>query len=156
MMSKGSSRWVPRMWQVKFLSKKFKRRKELIEGDSGLGRRVEASSKETCQKVEDMILQDRHIKFSVIVHELGISAGTVSSTIHAVLMMSMVSSRWVPRSLTPEQKACRQQFSEESKPRKLLLKNYYRRWNMGPLSWSRDQTRVHAMEKQGDAYSQEI
>ena len=29
-------------------------------------------------------------------------------------MMSKVSSRWVPRMLTPEQKACRQQFSEEN------------------------------------------
>ena len=34
--------------------------------------------------------------------------------IHSVLMMSKVSSRWVPRMFTPEQKACRQQFSEEN------------------------------------------
>ena len=73
-----------------------------------------ASSKELCIEVEDMILQDHCIKVSVITHELGISARTVSSIIHSVLMMSQVSSRWVPRMLTPEQKACRQQFSEEN------------------------------------------
>ena len=52
--------------------------------------------------------------FSFIAHELDISSGRVSSIIHSVLMMSKVSSRWVPRMLTPEQKACRQQFSEEN------------------------------------------
>ena len=40
---------------------------------------LEVFSKELCQKVYDMILQDRRIKVSVIAHELGISAGTVSS-----------------------------------------------------------------------------
>ena len=64
--------------------------------------------------MENMILQDRRVKVSVIAHELGISAGTVSSINHSVLMMSMVSSRWVPGMLTPEQKACRQQFSEQN------------------------------------------
>ena len=58
--------------------------------------------------------RDRRVKVSVIAHEVGISAGTVSSIIHSVLMMSKVSSRWVARMLTPEQKACRQQFSEEN------------------------------------------
>ena len=43
-----------------------------------------------CQKVEDMILQDCHVNVSVIAHELGISAGTVSSIVHSVLMMSKV------------------------------------------------------------------
>ena len=68
-----------------------------------------------------MILQDCRVTISVIAHELGISAGTVSSTIHSVLM-----------------------FSKS------------REWNMGPSSWSRDQTRVHAMETQGFPYSQKI
>ena len=59
-----------------------------IEGDSRSGWPVEASSKEMCQKVEDMVLQDRRVKVSVLAHELGNSAGTVSSIIHSVLMMS--------------------------------------------------------------------
>ena len=67
-----------------------------------------------CQKVKHMILQrDRRGKVGVIAQKLGISAGTVSSIIHSV-MMSKVSSRLVPRMLTTEQKACRQQFSEEN------------------------------------------
>ena len=58
-------------------------------------------------------MQDLRIKVSVIAHELGISAGTVSNIIHSVLMMSRVSSPWVPRMFIPEQKACLEQFSEE-------------------------------------------
>ena len=42
--------------QVKFWSKHFKWVRELIEDDSRSDRPVEASSKEMCQKVEDMIL----------------------------------------------------------------------------------------------------
>ena len=61
-----------------------------------------------------MILQDRRVKVSVIAHELIISADTVSSIIHSVLVMSQVSSRWITRILTPDQKACRHQFSEEN------------------------------------------
>ena len=59
-----------------------------------------------------MILQDGRVKVSVIAHEFGISAGTVSNIIHSVLMMSRVSSRWVHE--PSEQKACCQQFSEEN------------------------------------------
>ena len=79
--------------QVKFWSKHFKWDRESIEYNSRSGRPVEASSKEMYQKVEDMILQDHDVKVSVTAHELGISAGTVSSIIHSVLMMPKVSSR---------------------------------------------------------------
>ena len=66
----------PTYCQVKFWSKQFKWGRESIEDDSRSGRPVEASSKEMCQKVVDMILQDGRVKVSVIVHELGISAGS--------------------------------------------------------------------------------
>ena len=69
-------------YQVMFWSKQFKWVRESIEGDSRSGRPVEASSNKMCQKVEDVILQDRSVKVSVIAHELGISTGTVSSIIH--------------------------------------------------------------------------
>ena len=86
----------PSYYQVKFWSKQFKWGRESIEDDSCSGGPVVASSKEMCQRMEDMILQDRRIKVSVIAHEVGISAGTVSSIIHSVLMMSKVSSRRMP------------------------------------------------------------
>ena len=73
----------PSYYEVKFWSKQFKRGRKSIEDDSRSGRPVEM-----CQKEEDMILQHRRVKVSVIAHELGVSAGTVSSIIHSVLMMS--------------------------------------------------------------------
>ena len=102
----------PSYYQVKFWSKQFKWSRKVIEDNSHSGRPVKASSKEMCQKLEDIILQDRHVKVGVIAHELGISPDTVSSIIHSVLIMPKVNSRWVSRMLTPEQKACGQQFSE--------------------------------------------
>ena len=66
--------------------KQFKWGRESIEDDSRSDWPVEVSSMVMYQKVDDMILQDRHIKIGVIGHELGISAGTVSSIIHSVLM----------------------------------------------------------------------
>ena len=86
----------PSYYHVKFWSKQFKCGRKLIKNDSRSGWPVEASSKEMCQKVEDMILQDHYIKVSAIAFELGISAGTVSSIIHSVLMMSKVGSQRVP------------------------------------------------------------
>ena len=59
-------------------------------------------------------MQNRRTKVSVTAHKLCISAGTVSRIIHSVLMMSKVSFRWMPEMLSPEQKACRQQFSEQN------------------------------------------
>ena len=64
--------------------------KKATEDDSRSGRPVEASSKEMWKKKVEMISQDSRVKVSV-------TAGTVSSIIHSVLMMSRVSSRWVPR-----------------------------------------------------------
>ena len=53
---------------------------------SGVGNRLKTIHGEVgkhlqmCQKVEDMALQYRDVKLSVIAHELGISAGTVFSS----------------------------------------------------------------------------
>ena len=104
----------PSYYQVKFWSKQFKWSMESIEENSRSGRPVEESWKEKCRKVEDVILQDSRVKVSIIAHELGISAGTVSGVIHSFLMMSKVSSLWMSWMFTPEQKACHQHFSEEN------------------------------------------
>ena len=59
----------PFYYQVKFWSKQFKWGRESIEDNSRWGHLGEASLKEMCQKVEDMILQDHRIKVSAIAHE---------------------------------------------------------------------------------------
>ena len=57
----------PFYYQVKFWSKQFKWGRESIEIVSHSGWPVEASSKEICKKVKDMIVQDRCVKVSVMV-----------------------------------------------------------------------------------------
>ena len=99
----------PSYYQVKFWSKQFKWGRESIEEDSRSGRPVEASSKGMCEKLEDMILQDRRVKVSVIAHKLGIFAGSFQK--HP---FSLGDVKGHFPMLTPEQKACRQQFSEEN------------------------------------------
>ena len=75
-------------------------------------------------------------------------------------MMSKVSSRWVPRMLTPEQKACHQQFSEENlNMLRANLENLFSRNITGYETWvyhHDPETRVHALEIQGIPYSEEI
>ena len=69
---------------------------------------------EMCDKLESAILEDRRTKVSVLAHELGISEGTVIHIIHEKLHMSKVSSRWVPRMLTPAQKKNRSDICKEN------------------------------------------
>ena len=109
--------------------------------------------------MEDNILHDCRVKTSVI--KLGISAGTVTSINHAVLMKSKVSSRWVPQMLTPEQKACRQKFIEENLD--MLRANpetFFSRIITRDETWVHhhdpENKRVLAMETQGVSYSQEM
>ena len=59
------------------------------------------------------ILENLRVKFTEIAHSMGISADTVKTILHTKLGMLKVSSRWVPRMLTPQMKhrkmdACRE------------------------------------------------
>jgi hypothetical protein len=66
---------TPSYYNVKFWSKQFKWRRESIEDEPHTGRPVEATSEETCQKLESLILADRRMKVSRLAEETGISAG---------------------------------------------------------------------------------
>lgn len=60
------------------------------------------------------MLIDRRVKVSVIAREIGISETSVFKILHEDLGMSKVSARWIPKLLSPEQKLCRRQISEEN------------------------------------------
>uniref|UniRef100_A0A3B3S1G4 Mos1 transposase HTH domain-containing protein n=1 Tax=Paramormyrops kingsleyae TaxID=1676925 RepID=A0A3B3S1G4_9TELE len=89
---------APSSYKVKFWSKQFKWDRESIEDDPHTGRPF-------LIKVEDLILSDRRLKVCRMADKMGISAGTVLKIIHEKLGMAKVSARWVPRMLTPCQKA---------------------------------------------------
>lgn len=100
---------APSSYKIKFWSKRFKWGRESIEDDPHTGWRVEATFREMCKKVEDLILSDRRVKVFRIAEEMGISAGSVWKIIHEQFGMSNVSARWVPTMLSPCQKATRLQ-----------------------------------------------
>lgn len=62
-------------------------------------------------KVKDMIRTDRRMTVRSIAQELGVSCSTVHDVLTKELGMSKVSSRWVPRLLTAEEKERRVQCS---------------------------------------------
>ena len=104
----------PSYYQVKFWCKQFKWGRESIHDDPKCGRPLEARTEEIINKVEDLVLTDRRVKVSVISREIGISETSVFKILHEDLGMTKVSARWIPRLLSPEQKLCRRQISEEN------------------------------------------
>ena len=58
-----------------------------------------------CKKVRDLVYSDRRIQVEEIAQALGISHGSVSTILHDRLGMRKLKARWVPKSLSDEQKA---------------------------------------------------
>ena len=86
-----------------------------------------------CQEVEEMILQDCRINVIVIAHELSISAGSFQYHLFSlddVKGQFLIGATNVD-SWAESMPSAREFRHYKNKPRK-LLKNYYRRWNMGP------------------------
>ena len=52
-------------------------------------------------------MKNHWVKVTEIANSLGISSGTVETILHTKLGMSKVSSRWMPRKMTPEMKQTR-------------------------------------------------
>ena len=60
-----------------------------------------------CKKVRDLVYSDRRIQVEEIAQALGISHGSVSTTLHDRLGLRELTARWVPKSLSDEQMATR-------------------------------------------------
>ena len=64
-------------------------------------------SEDMIMRVEQMVLEDRHLTVKQIPANAGISVRSVDTILHEDLKMWKVSARWVPRMLTDENKASR-------------------------------------------------
>ena len=60
-----------------------------------------------CKKVQDLVYCDRRIQVEKIAQALDISHDSVSTILHDRLGMRKLTARWVPKSLSDEQKATR-------------------------------------------------
>lgn len=104
----------PSYYTIKYWAKQFKWGRESIEDDPRSGRPVNATAPEVVAKVEEIVLLDRRSKASQLAKECGISESSVLKILHEHLGMTKVSARWVPRMLTPCQKATRVLLSREN------------------------------------------
>ena len=68
---------------------------------------MDATDKEMCKKVWDLVYSDRRIQVEEIAQELGILLGSVSTILHDCLGMRKLTACWVPKSLSDEQMAAR-------------------------------------------------
>ena len=76
-LANGSSE--PSHAQVKFWVGEFKRGRTSLEDEARSGRPLDATDKEMCKKVRDLVYSDRRIQVEDIAQALGISHGSVST-----------------------------------------------------------------------------
>lgn len=91
----------------------FGRGRTSCEDEHRTGRPIEVVTAENVKKVYKMIMGDRRLKVREIAEALSLSNGTVFKILHEHLEMHKSSARWVPRLLTPLQKQCRMEISEQ-------------------------------------------
>ena len=68
---------------------------------------LDATDKEKCKKVRDLVYADRGIQVEETAQGLGISHGSVSTILHDCLGMWKLTACWVPKSLSDQQMATR-------------------------------------------------
>lgn len=85
----------------------FKQGRESVEDDPRCGGPSTAVNDETVAVVEDLVMENRRVSVGWLAAQVGISRGSIGTILHDHLALSKVSARWVPRMLTPEQKATR-------------------------------------------------
>ena len=78
-----------------------------LQDEARSGSPLDATDKEMCKKVWDLVYSDRRIQVEEIAQALGFSHGSVSTILHDRLGMRKLTARWVPKSFNDEQMATR-------------------------------------------------
>ncbi|UYV70100.1 hypothetical protein LAZ67_7001795 [Cordylochernes scorpioides] len=89
------------------------RRRISTEDEHRPGRHVESVTQENIYKIHDLVMLDRRMAVRKIGETLGISKTTVDRIMREHLGLRKVSARWVPKLLTPDQKAVRRRLSSD-------------------------------------------
>ena len=82
-----------------------------LEDEARSGRPLDATDEEMCKKVRDLVYSDRRIQVKERAQALGISHGSVSTILHDCLGMRKLTARWVPKSLSDEQRTPGHQYA---------------------------------------------
>ncbi|UYV73413.1 hypothetical protein LAZ67_10003098 [Cordylochernes scorpioides] len=92
----------------------FKQRRISTEDEHGPGRPVESVTQENIDKIHDLAMLDRRMTVRQIEETLGIPKTTVDRIMREHLGFRKISARWVPKLLTPDQKAVRRKLSSDN------------------------------------------
>ena len=92
----------------------FKHGNMKLDDDPRSGRPCTSTSDEMLEKVQDMVMDDRRVTTRTIAEALQISQERVQHILSHILGMNKVSSHWVPRLLTVNQKQERVKLSIEN------------------------------------------
>ena len=87
--------------------RKFKRGRVRVEDDPRSGRPATPTTRDNINLALTMVMQDRHIPCRQVAERLRISIERADKILTKKLGFSKVSTRWVPRLLTSEQKSTR-------------------------------------------------
>ena len=91
---------------------RFRNGEESISDKPRSGRPSSASTPETVEKVNGLIMQNRRIRVRDLAMQVGCSTGTIVNIINQ-LNYRKVCARWVPKLLTQEQKDARRDISSD-------------------------------------------
>ncbi len=81
--------------------------RESLEDDPRVGGPVTVTTEDNVVRVRALLNEDRRLTFDEMEASTGISRGSVEKIVHVDLQLRKVSSHWVPRLLTEEQKGTR-------------------------------------------------
>ncbi|UYV62056.1 hypothetical protein LAZ67_1007664 [Cordylochernes scorpioides] len=92
----------------------FKLGRISTEDEHRPGRPVESVTQENIDKIHDLVMLDRIMTVRKIEETLGIPKTTVDRILREHLGLRKLSARWVPKLLTPDQKAVRRKLSSDN------------------------------------------
>ncbi|UYV65560.1 hypothetical protein LAZ67_3004693 [Cordylochernes scorpioides] len=92
----------------------FKLGRISTEGELRPGRPVESVTQENIDKIHDLVMLDRRMTVLRTEETLGIPKTTVDRIMKEHLVLRKLSASWVPKLLTPDQKAVRRKLSSDN------------------------------------------
>ena len=109
---------APSLSTVERWCREFTHGNFVLEDAPRAGRPSVSHNEQNVDQVLELVIQDSHVTYAQIEHETGLSSGTINVIIHKELCLRKLCARWIPHSLTLEQKSARVDFC------KIMLKRF--------------------------------